>query len=793
MASIPYYAITSCCDQSTTQGFFTIPGSFTVANGVYVYTGITFQDPSTGMYFYSGFCYTVQYAGNSLGSYPVGFNFADISPAIGDTCSSLDCAVCNEDLPEAFQIYECCNAANVININIDAVPCMPIAGTLWVYDGPGFITTSGFEFFPGSCYNITRLSNGVYEPGPSCTDFDITPYTTCKSAQDNDACEPCKLSLEYLLFTSCCTEETILFKGINASSYYGIREYLGALVNGLENICYSITIGNVGDLLVPNMAAYNALPDPPTYIEGISFSEISSSETDCEAYAAKCPSCDPQCYTLYTCNGNSFNTTVDLSAYTNTWITITEFDGDITGPWIVIENNGPCDNAVNTIAFAATTTPCISKCYQATGEGEITYVNETYNLVTEYSPFKFCSYIYPTVSPGIIITQNGNCVNDECPLLCFTLENCETQEIIYSNTQLLEQYYLTTSVVTLNGYAGCWTILNDSGDCECAVPVTVLTSFETCQECIPVVAYQFTNCINPALVLYSSDDYSGVVGVSVLLDCGNTCWSVSEINFVPPVESPITILTTYNNCTDCSRRYYLLEDCLGLQNDVYTFTNLSAVVGDVIKLKDCDTCWQVSSIPFLPDNFTADIVSFESSYNDCVECLVSAPCVCSRIRNDQTTARAFNYTDCNGETVTLPSLQPGETSDRICLIDWDNDAIAQGYIEYYGDCIEGVCPPIVYPTRYVKPGYNTPSCDTEKWDKITCKSSEILYKSVLKGRYGISNCCDEPTDKWLIKKELIDLAALVDPNYACTGSSCGCPPSSCGCGCGSTPKTCNSN
>jgi hypothetical protein len=790
--STPYYLITSCCDQSTTQGQFLIPGGV-ITSGVYIFNGISFQEGSTGMWFYSGNCYEIQYLGTTSGSYPSAFNEADISASIGNTCGSSDCLSCDGPaLPPAYSVYNCCDASVIVNLNIDITACSAFNGT-WVYDGTGYSTDSGFVFSSGDCYNITRIEEGLYENGPDCTEFTIS-NRSCDEAQADGDCPACDLGLQYLAFRSCCGPTTILFKGINANSYYGIREYLGPLVDGLNNICYSIVIGNVGDGAVPNLAAYNALPTPPAYIESVTFSTVSAFSTICGDFTSSCPSCFPlPCYTLYNCAGESFNTTVDLSAYTNTWITIANYLGVQSGPWLVTETTGKCANAVDTITFVNTTIPCQSKCYQATGEGEITYVNETYNLVTEYSPLKFCSYIYPTVSPGIVITQNGNCVNDECQLLCFTLENCQTEEIIYSNSQSLEQYYLTTSVVTLNGYDGCWAILNNTGDCECAVPVTVLTSFETCQECIPVVAYQFTNCTNPALVLYSSDDYSGVVGVSVLLDCGNTCWSVSEINFVPPVESPITILTTYNNCTDCSRRYYLLEDCLGLQNDVYTFTNLSAVVGDVIKLKDCDTCWQVSSIPFLPDNFTADIVSFESSYNDCVECLVSAPCVCSRIRNDQTTARAFNYTDCNGETVTLPSLQPGETSDRICLIGWDNDAIAQGYIEYYGDCIEGVCPPIVYPTRYVRPGYNTPSCDTEKWDKITCKSSEILYKLVLKGRYGISNCCDEPTDKWLIKKELIDLAALVDPNYACTGSSCGCPPSSCGCGCGSTPKTCNSN
>lgn len=378
-------------------------------------------------------------------------------------------------------------------------------------------------------------------------------------------------------------------------------------------------------------------------------------------------------------------------------------------------------------------------------------------------------------------------------MLCFRLTNCQTSEEILSNTQTLEQYEIANYVVTLNGYDGCWSIALEERDCDCAVPVTILTAFESCQDCLPVIAYQFTNCQNPALVLYSSEDYSGVVGLSVLLDCDDSCWTVTQINFVPPVESPINILTTYNNCTDCLRRYYKLDDCSGIQSDVYTYTNLSAYVGEVIKLKDCDTCWQVTAINFLPDNFTADIVSFESGYNDCITCLLSAPCVCSKIRNDATIPYAFEYIDCEGERIILPTLQPGQTSEKVCLLSWDDVAIANGYIEYYGDCIQGVCPAPVYPVRSVRPGYNTPACDAEKWDKITCKSSEILYKSVLKGRYGISNCCDEPTDKWLIKKELIDLAALVDPNYICTEVSCGCPTNTCGCDCGSAPKTCNSN
>jgi hypothetical protein len=56
-------------------------------------------------------------------------------------------------------------------------------------------------------------------------------------------------------------------------------------------------------------------------------------------------------------------------------------------------------------------------------------------------------------------------------------------------------------------------------------------------------------------------------------------------------------------------------------------------------------------------------------------------------------------------------------------------------------------------------------------------------------RYGITNCCPEEDDKWLVKKQIIDLQALRDPNYTCTVVTCGCPPASCGC----DTNSCNSH
>jgi len=113
------------------------------------------------------------------------------------------------------------------------------------------------------------------------------------------------------------------------------------------------------------------------------------------------------------------------------------------------------------------------------------------------------------------------------------------------------------------------------------------------------------------------------------------------------------------------------------------------------------------------------------------------------------------------------------------------DFTAYDHFETFGKCQNGVCPPPVFKNnRTVRPGYNTPICTPDKYDEITCRFADILYKIALEKRYGITNCCPEEDDKWLIKKELIELQALKDPNYNC-------PDCICSCNSGNTCSTCN--
>jgi hypothetical protein len=79
--------------------------------------------------------------------------------------------------------------------------------------------------------------------------------------------------------------------------------------------------------------------------------------------------------------------------------------------------------------------------------------------------------------------------------------------------------------------------------------------------------------------------------------------------------------------------------------------------------------------------------------------------------------------------------------------------------------------------RTVKPGYDTAACTPAYWDKIKCKFSEALYQHMASIRYGIEFCCNADMEKWVIKNELLDLAAITDPdicNETCDESKTDC-------------------
>jgi hypothetical protein len=204
---------------------------------------------------------------------------------------------------------------------------------------------------------------------------------------------------------------------------------------------------------------------------------------------------------------------------------------------------------------------------------------------------------------------------------------------------------------------------------------------------------------------------------------------------------------------------------------------LSNLIGQVIKIQNSNSCWEVYELlnPTIEQSSTSTTINVETIFEECAPCLASGVCRCSTALPDE--SGTLSYINCDGLLETINNLNPNVISDKLCVISW---VIARDPV-YYGYCKDNVCPTDALSKIKIKPGYFTPACDSQKYEKISCNSSEVLYKNVIKSRYGISNCCDELDEKWLLKKELIDLQSKIDLNYICTPTKNCCNVSNCGC------------
>ena len=700
-------------------------------------------------------------------------------------------------LPKAYIVSNCCDSDTTVTINIAGFTAT--SDLVYTYTGSTYLI-GGVLFKAGNCYFIQAAGNSIAFTGPPSTDFTSTGAKAC-NLTPLGVCPECSTVQQYLQFDSCCGDDPIYFQIPVGGFYEGLYEYLGAPVSGLKNICYSVTLNEVGVAPILDMMDYSLLPAAPIFTNGVTYSVLSFDNLDCEDYVLECPTCDIPCYTLYNCDGEYFNTTVDLSDYVDPLVPIQIYNagGVIPGTWYVFLNTGKCNNAVDDISVNdVSPAPCVCRCFTIVTDSGIKgrYIDCDGNLQTIISNTSFCSLVYPLVEIAAgpyEIVEGGDCVDGECPILCFELTECTTGEVITSQSQGLAQYFISGDVIELTGHPGCWQVTSDEPeDCSCPVDLTITIVHNSCAECIGVIAYKLTNCQNVLDIKYTYDDLSEYVGQTLRTDCG--CYTVELIDFQPTSTSPIIIISSFNNCVECLRIYYELRDCNRVEPPVYTYTNLSGYLGQVINIKGCDTCWQIAETdaPINPG-----IVTVTASFPDCPSCTPPLPCLCNRMTNYSTEDKDYQYINCNDETVNL-KLAAGETSGKICLKAWLVTYPDTDNLEVFGECQTTdtigvyVCPE-TRPKKKITPGYSVPTCDIDKYENITCRSSEILYKEVMRLRYGMSNCCPEDDEKWLIKKELIDLAALVDPNYICTPvQTCGCAPSSCGCGCSYTLKTCNS-
>ena len=726
----------------------------------------------------------------------------------------------------------------------------------------------------------------------------------------------------YLQYVPCCPDSgpTLYYKlpAINVP-IDGVASYVGTINSNpypttdvncnfttslVSNKCYSITMLYVGfGQPISTLTQYNCLTIAPQNISGnyIYYSPtILPYDNNCLNYINSCPDCTPSCFTLWSCDGSQplFTTLTDLTPFVGNHITVSSVDPEynIVDLCVFVQDTTQF-NCINAIEVDVTSNTCICDCtcYTITGNiKSIEYIDcyDEYVLIPNpgLSTSIFCAQTYPIVfsndTTPTTITNSGDCVETTffdseicedvtdyiCTPFCYKLQECFNPfNVIYSNSTSLAGPANLEQVVTIVGHTECWEVFLSNDECICPINVTVLTVSDCCESCLPNINYKLTLCEDSLTFTYTSDDLSLYVDKVIKReDCPEKCWIVSQIDGNIPTDTPIVVIEDYLDCTLCYRKYYLLEDCLGLELNIITYTDLSDYVDKIITLDWCpETCWTVTET--IEDDGAGIISNILNSYTECETCLTSAPCICSTIKNYNDIALDYKYLDCQGILQTI-ILQPGQKSDRLCLIRWYEPKACESFIlyiagviipyqdilfqypyslgyngpisvdgkptfssqynyfnnythsiyydgnkwillvkitdsyeysqvatlncgadcacptgewiiisslsnqpsyttvefkytiEYFGNCINGVCPPRKNNQKSITPGYNTPACEIWKYEEISCRAAEALYKQVLQLRYGISNCCPEEDERYIIQKELIDLQAMIPPD-----------------------------
>lgn len=231
--------------------------------------------------------------------------------------------------------------------------------------------------------------------------------------------------------------------------------------------------------------------------------------------------------------------------------------------------------------------------------------------------------------------------------------------------------------------------------------------------------------------------------------------------------------------TEIDQRFcYLIRNCKTNQEYV-TSTDLSAYVNKVLfnlsinQQRPSEDCYLVvGTTACIQNTVTVTVPTTVIEYNSCSDCLER----CYKLISCIDPSDFIIYTPLNDydpfedylyQVVQIPEL----CGDKCYFVDKtvcpDIPVPIPNPIELvpYATCNAclGKAPVELLHTRAVKPGFYTPGCPPDYTVKTNCRYAEQLYDEMVAIRYGISICCDHDVDKWDIKKQLLELSAIYDP------------------------------
>jgi hypothetical protein len=816
MASAPYIELVSCCDPSIILNF---KPSNILESSVYQYTGLTENGLVTNS------CYTITQRTGTI-SFVIGLPEVNIINLIDiDTCDNPLCS------------------------------CITPCYTLYACDGSYFNTTTDFSANIGTYIRIEDDLNTWYVienlNNKSCNNpIDVvldteSPITECVLTCYQVTGTPASVTYmdaNYEIITvigavKVCSYITPIVTGAGS----GFVVELGLCVDGVcPDICFEFTNCQTGQVLVvsntPSIIPYYA-QDQVVTLQGydgcwtIDISEVCEcpvSVTILKAFNGKdCSVCLPIVnYKFTNCNNQSIikYSTGDYSAYVGKTVKL-----ECGECWFVSEIDyvPPSTQPINITFTYDSCVACAKTYYKLTNcldDTEIIYTDSVLNLSTpQQSTFE--------------ITSNIDSTDCECISITYTLVGGEPVTIVLnsegqSNGKNAYNYNIGINLWFLSWYdegdgfewrankEGFPSQATLSDDTSCPFGTYTLEVDSIFSNFI-VAPCASSGCTNQfAKITYT---YKGIVYVKDLSDVGLLATKPFYLYQSETLEEVFYLGFSFGTNEWIIVNDDLESDTIAASSDFINwtgkngYTNISVsiitlpnpcitVVLDDIEYRLQSVSQEAGkSIYYLINEDSIIIsISFDTDrwtlrINDNIKyelvSIVNEPISTSWVLVEGTPFNTVSTINCNCEGFIVSIKEcPGcwEIEETFTPVNPRTVTIEN----IYTSCQECEPPPpipevIVYPKRKVKPGYSTPSCDIEKYEKITCRSSEIYYKQVIRLRYGISNCCPEDEEKWLIKKELIDLDALRDPDYICRPitSCCNQPINDCGC---HTLKTCNS-
>jgi hypothetical protein len=181
------------------------------------------------------------------------------------------------------------------------------------------------------------------------------------------------------------------------------------------------------------------------------------------------------------------------------------------------------------------------------------------------------------------------------PVITYTLTNCQDPTNQIATDSNLNPYIDQVVRLTTTGDT-CWSVTLGSLPNLVLQPVSVSQFFIDCQTCYPQI-YEFINCEDPNIKIYTLLDFSSYLGETVnLQEYPGICWTVGTTDDQSVPRQDVTLQAgPFADCNECLITYFQLTNCVNPNVFLISSTNLSIYMGRTVTLAGYPSlCFTVS-------------------------------------------------------------------------------------------------------------------------------------------------------------------------------------------------------